>query len=899
MPIHRCLAIALLVVPAWHVSAQQKPLDHADYAKWSAIRAPLLSSDGKWLAYTQTPFDADGALFVLNLKDGRLTRIERGAGAAFTKDGSTLTYSILPPKADTEKARKEKKPAPKPHFAALDLADGQTFVFEKATGFRFPADNGNWYAVQYAPAEGKKDFAVEFRNTASKSAITLQGLLEFVFDSRALGAACALNGKGVIWIDLTSEKRTLISEGKGRYANLAVDKLASRIAYTFEPTGDQKPKASLRVWSQGRTLELAADRLPSGFELSEQPSSRFSDDGKRLFFKVSPAKDDSKNPPGAGEEAAVLDVWHYRDPLIQPEQILKASSSKTPTYLAVWHLAQNAVAMLETPELATVSTLAKGDGDWAIGFSSAPYDIESTWTNGFRDVYRVNVKTGEKELILKKFQGTVLGSPTGRYASWYDRESRHYFVYDLEKGGSPVNVTREIPAPLWSALSGTPGEPAPYGSAGWTKGDKEMLVYDQYDVWAVDPTGKSKPRCVTDGFGRRWGIVLRLQKLDPDEESVDPSRPLLLSALRDADKASGFYRGSLSGAAPAKLVMDDRDFGDPIKAAQADTVVVSRQSFREYPDLYLTDLSFSQLKRLTDANPQQKDYLWGSNELVQWLSGDGEKLSGILVKPANFDPSMKYPMVVYFYERMSTRLHTYASPAPVGSAAVNPSFMASRGYLVFLPDVKYSVGYPGPSAASAIVPGVLSLLAKGFVDPARIGIVGHSWGGYQTAFLVTQTNLFRCAIAGAAVTNMTSAYSGIRWGSGKMRQFQYEVGQSRIGGSLWQYPLQFIENSPVFWADRVNTPILLLHNDKDGAVPFEQSIEFYGALRRFGKPVWLVNYNGEEHGIAKMPNRKDWTIRITQFLDHFLKGEPAPVWLAKGIPASKKGQTFGLEPAGR
>jgi len=894
------LSIALIIVAALAFSADKRPLEHADYAKWSSVRTPVLTRDGQWLAYVQTPFEADGTLVVMNLRDGKVSRIERGTGAAFTQDGTTLTYSIAPSKAETDKAKKDKKPAPKPKYAALNLATGETAVFENASGFRFPEDNGNWYAVAYAPAEGKKEYAVEFRSTSAGIVRRLEGVLEFSLDSRARGAAYTTEKDGLLWLDLATGKSEPISAGKGKYANLTLDKSASQIAFTFEEAGEKKAKPVLKVWSQGKIVDLPVGKLPKNRALADRPGLRFSEDGRRLYFNVSePAPEEPKKPADTGEDAVVVDIWHYLDPLIQPEQLLRSASARNPAYLAVWNLADNGLAILEDADLPNTATLAKGNADWALAWTSRPYDIESTWTNGFRDVYRVSVKTGEKTLILKKFQGQATGSPTGKYAFWYDRDSRHYFVYDMEKGGQPVNVSREIPVPLWSDLSDTPGEPAPYGTAGWTLGDRELLVYDQYDVWAVDPTGKAKPRCVTQGFGRRWGVVLRLQRLDPSEEAVDTAKPLLLNALNDATKASGFYRASLPGGSPVKLAMDDRDFGDPIKAKDADVVVVSRQSFQEYPDLYLTDLSFRDFKRLTDANPQQKDFLWGSNELVGWISDDGDKLSGVLVKPGGFDPTKKYPMIVYFYERMSGRLHSYTSPAPSGGASVNPSFYASRGYVVFMPDVKYQVGYPGRSATSAIVSGVLSVVRRGFVDPARIGIVGHSWGGYQTAFLVTQTNLFRCAVAGAAVTNMTSAYSGIRWGSGKMRQFQYEAGQSRIGGSLWQYPLQFIENSPVFWADRVNTPILLLHNDKDGAVPFEQSVEFYGALRRFGKPVWLVNYNGEDHGIGKAPNRKDWTIRMQQFFDHYLKGEPAPVWLAEGVPATKKGQTLGLEPAGR
>ena len=890
------ISITALCLIATFAVADKKPLDHADYAKWSSVRAPSLSRDGKWLSYVQTPFEADGVLYVKQTQSDKTIKLERGSSPTFTKDGAFLTYTILPSKAEIEQAKKQKKPAPKNKLAILELSSGAITNLDNATSFQYAEDEGNWFAVQYSPAEGKKDFIVELRNPSEKKLIKLEGVFDFALDRNAKGVVVAFGEKeGLVWLDFKTQAKTPIENAKGKYSSLTIDPTTGAVAFVFESQSEKKEPSVAKLWSKGKVVALLTAQLAKDRVIATRPGFKFSDDGKRLYLNTAPPTPEAKKPADPTDETVSVDIWHYQDPLIQPEQLLKAASTKNQAYGAVWHIADNRVVQLENPDLPNLTTLAKGNADWGIITTSKPYDIESTWTNGFRDIYRMNIKTGEKSLLIKKFSGMVAGSSTGRFAVWYDKDSRHYWVADLEKGTAAQNVSKDVPVPLWSDLTDTPGEPAPFGVVGWTTSDKELIVNDQFDLWALDPTTKAKPRCLTNGFGRRWSIVLRRLSVEADEEAIDPTKPLLLSALNEVTKANGFYLGSFKGASPTKLRMEDRDFGDPIKAKDGSTVVVTRQSFQEYPDLYLTDMTFADLKKVTDANPQQADYLWGSNELVDWLSEDGQKLTGILVKPANFDSTKKYPMVVTFYERMSGRLHSYSTPIPAGSAGVNASFYSSRGYLVFMPDVSYQVGYPGRSAVSAIVPGVLSLIKRGFVDETRIGIVGHSWGGYQTAYLVTQTNLFRCAIAGAAVTNMTSAYSGIRWGSGKMRQFQYEAGQSRIGGSIWQYPLQFIENSPVFWVDRVQTPILLLHNDKDGAVPFEQGIEFYGALRRYNKPVWLVNYNGEDHGIGKMINRKDWTIRMAQFFDHFLKGESAPVWLADGVPAVQKGQSLGLE----
>jgi dipeptidyl aminopeptidase/acylaminoacyl peptidase len=363
---------------------------------------------------------------------------------------------------------------------------------------------------------------------------------------------------------------------------------------------------------------------------------------------------------------------------------------------------------------------------------------------------------------------------------------------------------------------------------------------------------------------------------------------LLLRAENEWTRDSGFYRVRLDGGQPENLIMAARNFGSPIKAKNADVLVLTASTFNEFPDLLVTGPDFKELKKVSNANPQKAGLFWGTAELVRFKNADGVPLSGVLIKPENFDPGKKYPMLVYIYERLSQNLHHFVDPKPGHS--LNVSYCASNGYLVFLPDIVYTVGYPGQSALKCVLPGIQAVVDRGYVDEKAIGIQGHSWGGYQVCYLVTQTNRFKAAAAGAPVANMTSAYDGIRWGPGLPRQWQYERSQSRIGGSLWQYPMRFVENSPLFMADRVRTPLLMLHNDQDDAVPWYQGIEYFLALRRLGKEVYLFNYNGEPHGLRKRANQKDYARRLQQFFDYHLKGAPQPAWMAKGIPYLQREQ---------
>ncbi|HEY6063435.1 MAG TPA: prolyl oligopeptidase family serine peptidase, partial [Chitinophagaceae bacterium] len=296
----------------------------------------------------------------------------------------------------------------------------------------------------------------------------------------------------------------------------------------------------------------------------------------------------------------------------------------------------------------------------------------------------------------------------------------------------------------------------------------------------------------------------------------------------------------------------------------------------------------------SSINPQQSNYLWGTAELFKWKAYNGKEATGLVYKPENFDPRKKYPMICYFYEKLSDGLNSYKEPAPIRSA-MNVTFFVSRGYIVFMPDIEYKIGYPGQSAYDYIVSGARALVKKSWVDSTNMALQGHSWGGYQAAQLATMTKLFKAVWAGAPVANMTSAYGGIRWESGVSRQWQYEKSQSRIGGTLWEKLPLYMENSPLFHLDKVTAPMVIMANDADGAVPWYQGIELFTGLRRLGKKVWMFNYNGQGHGLTQRQDMKDYQVRMQQFFDWILKGEKPAKWIMEGVPAVKKGKEWGLE----
>jgi dipeptidyl aminopeptidase/acylaminoacyl peptidase len=532
----------------------------------------------------------------------------------------------------------------------------------------------------------------------------------------------------------------------------------------------------------------------------------------------------------------------------------------------------------------------KMNSNYVILTDDRPYRHESSWTGDLlRDVWIYDLSTDRHRLIATAIDGTPSLSPDVKYVYWYHGPDSIWQVAPVE--GVPAVVSNGIA--VWNEENDEPAYPSSYGTAGWLKDDKALLIYDRFDIWQVDPTGAQVARKLTNGRADR--IRYRNIDLDREQRFIDPEVPLLLHVFNETTKASGYTILDLRSGELNNVVSGDAHYqSNPTKARDANTIVFTRETFQEFPDLRVTTDWFQNTARISDANPQQKEYQWGAIELFEWVAYDGQTLQGLLVKPAGFDPSKKYPMIVNFYERNSDGLHTHRTPFPHRST-INYAFYASRGYLIFNPDVKYKTGYPGESAYNAVVSGTDALIKTGFVDAQRIGLQGHSWGGYQIAHILTKTGIYKCAEAGAPVVNMISAYGGIRWETGLSRMFQYEHTQSRIGGTLWEKPELYMENSPVFNLDKISTPVLILQNDSDGHVPWYQGIEFFVAMRRLGKKAWMLNYPGEPHWPQKLQLRKDLNIRMQQFFDFYLKDAPEPKWMRDGLPAIEKGMIQGYE----
>ncbi len=947
------LAFLLLAILPLMVSGQKKALTHDDYDGWKSLSRQSITDSGEWIKYEINPQEGDGNLYLYNVKSKSLDKIERGSAAAFSPGDKFFAYLVKPEFSLIRQAKKDKKKSdemPKDNLGIKIIPDGDTILVERVKSFKVFEKKGSWIAyLMEKPLAEKKEKTETAEETpgagrsggmrASRGGAKAEGTELVIFNpltkakhsyKDVIDYTMAKDGDKIGFVQSTADSTRVkhftvslfsvadeslneIFKGEGDLKNLTLSNDGSSQAFIFTTDTSDVKVYDLYLANKStaqKIVDCETEGMIEDWSVSENGTLSFTESGERLLFGTAEKAVEEAEDTLLADEKYKLDIWSWHDDVLQPQQKVNLNREKRANYQAVYFVNENKMVQLADKELPSVRVLMKGDGDLAVGTSNLKYRKLGSWdSNRYTDQYIVDVKTGKRTLVLEAAPSSVVFSPSGEQMVFWCIKSRSWKARPTA-GGEIVDLTSKLGVAFHNELHDSPSEPSPYSrSLNWIEGEKYVLINDRFDIWKIDVSGKEAAVNLTNEFGRNNNIRFNYISVEPgsgagrfgsggsgDKLYIEPKEEVYLTSFNLYTKDAGLYTLKVNKAAdPSRIVSGPRSYGSFTKAKDADKMIFTQGDYVNYPELYISNLKLSDAVKISDTNPQQKDYNWGTTELVEWRSFDGQMLQGILYKPENFDPDKKYPMIAYFYERSSDGIHRYMPPAPSAST-INRTYAVSNGYLIFVPDIPYVEGYPGQSAYNAVVSGTYSMLDQfDFIDPDRLGLDGQSWGGYQIAYLITQTDLFACAFSGAPVSNMTSAYGGIRWGSGMSRMFQYEKTQSRIGGTLWEKPIHYIENSPIFFVPKVNTPVLIMHNDADGSVPWYQGIEFFVALRRLEKPAWLLSYNDEDHNLTKRPNRKDLSVRKMQFFDHYLQGAPAPYWMEKGITQLEKGKIDGYD----
>jgi len=910
-----------------------KVLNVEDYGRWKRVNSADLSHDGRWMTYAYNPNDGDDTLFVKGLERDTLYTIPRGAQPSFSDDSRWVGYFVSSPQRNGRGGRGGRSSTPPPTppgrggrggasgprtFELLNLATGEKWSAPNAQEFKFA--KGSRYVAVHLAKQSRADTTHDgtdllVRDLSSGVTRNIGNVAQYDFDDAGGMLAYTVDavdnlGNGIYLLDPTTGATRALATATEEFADLAWSDKGSDLAVLegTKPDGMRQRSNVLLAWTdvspQGgkeTTYDPSkAPDFPKGYVLSEYATPRWSEDGSRVFVGI---KQQETEIPKSDEPQADVDVWHWKDAQVQSVQIVRMRQELRQTFTSAVLIPADKFVQLADSAMTTVQMVQ--DGTWGVGRNDTTYRGEVAWGGSHADYYRVNATTGARSLIADKLERTMGTSPDSRWFLY--QKDGHIYAYDARAGKSTQvdggmsflnsDDHHAYETPIW-------------GLGGWSKDGRSVLVYDKYDVWRLSLDGTTKPVDLTKGVGAKQQIQFRVVRLDlpggggrgrfrgrfggggprVEDHGIDLTKPLTLSAYGEWTKKSGYWTLK-PGQEPKPLIYEDKMIGQVSKAEDADRVIFTEQTFREFPDYWASSTSFGSPKKVTDANPFISEYAWGKKApLIDYTNSKGQHLQATLTLPADYQPGKKYPMLVYFYEVLSNTHHQFSFPQYDDRPQM--STYASNGYLVLEPDVVYQLGHPGSSALDCVTSAVKKVIAMGYADSAHIGLQGHSWGGYQSSYILTQTNMFAAVVTGAPPTDLISFYDETYPGSGTLQQGITEVGQVRMGEDVtpWNHTALYEEQSALFNAPKITTPFMILQGTADNAVDWHQGLELYAAARRLGKKVIFLSYPGEPHHLAKKPNQIDFQIRMKQFFDHYLMGKPAPDWMKYGVPQTEKGR---------
>jgi len=898
-------AVVVLCVFAF-TQENKRTLNKEEYAQWQFLRETAISPDGKWIAYHVTLVKEDDTLHIETADSDEHYKFALASRPKFSMDSKWAAFRIGYPEEKIEEM-KEKKEKVKYKTGLLNLETGEDEKFDDVKDFEF-SETGKFIALHKYKPEKKESKGSDLilRNLITGSDRNIGNVASYAFNDKGDMLAYIIDaegrsGNGVELFNLKDYTIHILDSDTTSFSQLVWEKEGDALAFlhsfgnpefedksnkvivfkniydnlkkkVYDPKKDKTFPDSMRIF-EGFEPVWSEDLSTVFFGIKEWTKKVDEGEGKKDEVKK---KEEKKDKGEHTDKLPGVDVWHWKDPHVQPRQKKTYSKDKNFSYLCGWHIDENKFVRITDEEVEEAELT--GDQKHAIGKDESPY--EPVLKLQMADYYIIDTKTGKRKKILENFYGMYGSSPDGKYVLYF--KDKDWWTYDIENDRH-INLTEDVDAKFWNTEYDGPRKILPpWGNGGWLEKDERVLLYDRYNIWSFEPEG-DKFKTLTNG--NKDEIRFRVIKLDDEEDFLDSDEPIFMYAFGDKTKKSGFYRLKWRDNLE-ELIFEDKRIRGLKKAESEQRYIYTSESYIESPNVFFVNEDFENPKRISDTNPQQKNYLWGKTELINYTNNDGKELQGVIHYPAEFDPDKKYPMLVYIYEIRSDYMHRYIVPSK--KSFYNITNYSQQGYFVFQPDIVYKINDPGMSAVDCVVPAVRKVIQDYPVDESRIGIMGHSWGGYQTAFLVTQTDIFSAAVAGAPLIDMISMYNEIYWNTGTPNQIIFETSQGRFDEPFYNITEKFIENSPLFNAKNITTPLLVAFGDEDGAVDWHQGIEMYITMRRLQKPMILLVYADENHSVRKKENMLDYSRRINEFFDHYLKGKKAPEWITKGVPYIEK-----------
>ncbi|MDX1578754.1 MAG: YqiA/YcfP family alpha/beta fold hydrolase, partial [Gemmatimonadota bacterium] len=907
---------AVAVAAARPLPAQEKPtLQPEDYGRWENLGGAALSPDGAWIAYGVTRVNEESELRIRELEDDSTRVVPWGADPVFSPDSRWLAWSVEPSEEERERLEAEEEPV-RNDAAILDLDGGGTREYGGVRSVAFDA-TGRYAALQGYPPEEPEGRGADLRivDLETGTLTTFGNVAERAWsDSLSLVAMAIATGgdhagNGLQVYDAASGRIRSLDASTSAYGELAWREGATDLAAlrSREPASEEGQAHDVLAWRDLHVGEPEAMVLVSGggddpdaLEIVRHATPRWSDDGWKIAIGLRPAEpsdDDAGGEDEADEEEAdpadeteageedeaeageeeepdlpSLQIWHSADRRIFPQQKAAESFDERRTLLAVWHVDRDRLVVIGT-DLEANARLLEG---WrqALEDVDEPYGWGDMFGRPYHDVWQIDVETGERSMALERVR-YEWPSAGGGYLVSYD--GANYASLDLETG-ERHDLTSDLPTVFADTAYDVPTDVLPpHASPDWLEGDAGVLLYDDHDVWRVALDG-SDARRLTDGAAERITHRVAFEE-DDGQPGLDPAEPIYLRLHGEWSEKRGFARVLPDGEVE-RFVYDDHYVSGLAKADSADVYLYRAMAWDDPPD-YFVGPDLAEAERVTDINPFIDEYAWSRSELIDYTSETGRDLQAVLYYPAGYDGGEPVPTIVYTYEIRSPSIHVFDTPSE--RDYYDFTAWTQAGYAVLQPDIVYEAREPGMSALASVRAAVQAAVDLGVADPDAVGLIGHSWGGYQATFLPTRTDIFAASVAGAPLTDFVSFMGQIHWNPGVPELSHWETGQGRMEVPFWEDPEAHRRNSPIHEVHEMETPLLMAHGNEDGVVDWDQATEFYNFARRAGKQMVLLVYEGEDHGFREEANQVDYHRRILEWFGHYLKGEPAPAWITDGV----------------
>lgn len=853
------ISILLLLTICPVMGQINKSPSKEDYKRWNIIRAENISENAQWVSFSLNYESGKDTLFIKNTSNGEAFAFEGAKKGIFVNNS---VFACL---------------LPNNQFFIYNLKEYRKNYIENITDFYANSEN----IVLVKRADSKK-ISLLVCSLDGRVQSKIENVINFRISPDIEKIACSIESEfpKLLLYNLKSKTKAVEIKTSHDFNCSLIKWHESSMSLVF--AGSSRIKTNIgadmllfyKIKDNQSYEFFCEEKNNSGESITIEGKSinslSISQDQKHIFFM--------KKTINHIKTEDNVQIWNSHDKDLEPQRKINQSSEKS----QIMRWTPESQSLVSIGDSEQPYAMLNGNQHFALLYNTD--DNKPTFKRAADLNYMLlNIETGQKSNFLEcqpnhSLNKTLSFSPCGKFILFF--KDKNWQMYSTEQNVT-VNLTKNI-SDFSNKTAQYNFNSFPHGFAGWTANDRSVVVYDEFDLWEFDTADYSFKKLTS---GRNQDIIYRLASykvesypsLDAKAHVLIPGENFILIQRKKDNSKSGFASIDKNGELQV-IAFESKLLTNIKKSTKGNHFMYTREDFNLPPQLIIKK-SNAKPKLLFQSCPDYKKFSHGHSELITYQNSKSDKLNGVLFYPAGYNPHKLYPMIVSIYEKQTSKLHQYVNPSLLNGSSFNITNFTNNGYFVLLPDISYEIGSPGNSALDCVLSAVKKVLRSHSINPEKLGITGHSFGGYETSYIITKTNIFAAASAGAFPSDLVTFYLSYNKLDYIPEIWRFEDFQLRIGSSLFEDYDAYLENSPVRHAANISTPLLSYTGDKDNSVDFNQSKEFYLALRRLGKKNILLIYPDEDHAFMNKEQQTDLTLKNEQWFDHYLRDKSKPIWM--------------------